>query len=252
MSNPLPSPVYLDSPGTAAFMAGAPVFSSPFAGVSTQYVLRQKWQQRADNFSELALNTPHPDFATFILAEESERDDVGGGYVRWTRTYAKVPATRNEYASINYNFIGYVGLTVSAIGTTVAPSSILGRPRSVASVTCRIQYDYLLTTNPQSDFTTNFGQRYYIPAGVWDTATIPVFHPQYPDPVQSALHGLPVDLIFDTTGPFAFAFAVPSVPSRTDYETLRANKSEIIVEDSQVSRWMGNIFQRITKYVIAQ
>ncbi len=54
---------------------------------------------------------------------------MGGGVVKWTRTYAAVPATHDEFEKHAYNFIGAVGV----FGFNVA--TVAGRERKVLSVT---------------------------------------------------------------------------------------------------------------------
>ena len=251
-----PSTLFYSDIDTTSLKGGKARFSQPFMGDNGEYLLDQDFQVDIGSFAPLALNTVHPDYATYHLVGESQLQDLGGGQVKWTRTYAQVPATRNDYSSIAYNFIGYLGLNPTSIGTTPAAASVLGRPRFVSVVNCRIQSDYFLVGagglfSPAS-IASIPEQKYYIPTGTWQASGMTfVFVPQYTDPTLAALHGIPCDLIYDITGAFAFSVSVPSVPSRTDYEALRTAGSEIVAENSTLSRWRGNIYVRTTKYVVA-
>ena len=82
---------YQDGTFTVAKAVTLPVFSAPFPGVNVDYVLTQDWVIDLANYSPLALDTAHPDYPTFKLAQESEKRDLGGGVVQWTRTYWKLP-----------------------------------------------------------------------------------------------------------------------------------------------------------------
>lgn len=241
---------------TDAASVGIPNFTAPFAGVNIDYVLTQDYMQLLANYTPLALNTAHPDYSDFVLVSEGPHQDQGGGVVRWTRTYAKTPAGRQDYASLAYNFIGYLGLT----GINVTP--IQYRPRVVIPVSCRIQYDYFLCGTGGSYATPDLiptisEYKYYQPVGTFTLiAGVVTGTPTYPNPIQAALYGIPVDYLSDASGAFGAPTAygrivIGTVPTRTDYINNIIG-TEIAAEPSQLSRWQGNIFVRTTKYVIAR
>jgi len=105
-----PAPVYLDASPSTARRCGLPVLGFPIPGVNVAYILTEKWMQLLANSSTwtpLALNTAHPEYTGFVLVEESPLSDEGGGFVTWTRKYAKVPSAHIEYDSYLHNRIGY-------------------------------------------------------------------------------------------------------------------------------------------------
>lgn len=226
--------------------------SAPFDGVTTDYVLEQDWVQFNSVFAPLPLSTPHPDYSAYLLVKESPLQPVGVlDAVKWVRTYAQVPATRSEPTTAPYRFIGFTGY-VSAIGGTIT-NNVPGRKPFTQSVNCRIQYDYFLSTTP-STIPVMRAQAYYFRIGTitgsgpytW-TATYTL------GSAQDIAQGSPTDYILDTTGTYAVSNSiVPCVPSRTAYMALIAAGTEIAIEDSQLSRWMGNIFVRSTKYTVAR
>src|SRR6185369_7251965 len=191
-------------------------FSEPFPGINIEYVLTQNFMQFRADWSPIELNTQHPVFTEFLLVLESPLEDTGvGGVVKWTRTYAKVPASYSEPGgNYAYNFIGFFGVT----GTNV--TNITGRDRFTRNVPVRVQRDFYLVDADDG-----------IPGGpVYDTfQNIPV--------VQGQRYyfgnnpNLDVDAIADSP-PLVEA----TTPNRTAYEALITAGSEIVVETSRLSR----------------
>ena len=252
------SVLYVDGDFTVATAVSKPRYSQPFQGDSGFYVLQQDFQQFVDNFAPLALNTPHPVYATFFLTNESAHQTMDGGVIRWTRTYCQVPSSRNDVSSINYRFIGYAFQTTS-VGSVI--STLVGRPRVTRTVAARVQHDYYLVgtggtyTNP-SGIPILLEQAYYTPLGntVTTTGGGTTFTPFYlaGNPLQ-ALTGNAVDFLNDNTSWLGVAYSdTQTVPSRTDYLALVTSGAEIIAEGSKLSRWQGNIIDRTTVYIKAQ
>ena len=263
---PTLAPIYVSNDFTVAAAVNKPEFSMPFEGVNTNYLMTQDFMMFLANFSALPLNTAHPEYPAFLLVNEGPQKDMGGGVIKWTRTYALLPAPRNDFTSLAYSFIGFYGATASLAAAATFP--VIGRARPTLTVACRVQYDYFLwvdsntikdstganvfTGTPGTATPDNipviFGQRYYTPKG-----TVPVpgsFIPTYPaGSLNDILFGTPVDFIYD---PSDFGGFIPTIPSRTQYNTLVANQTEIVAEDSTTSRWHGNMYQRVSKYIVAR
>jgi len=95
-----PNIVFSAGDKSTATPVGNPNLSSPFEGSNEKYVLRQKFQQTIKDYiaSVTALDTMHtwPEFTDYILVNEPDPQDVGGGLYEWERTYARVPAERVE------------------------------------------------------------------------------------------------------------------------------------------------------------
>lgn len=242
---------YIDGTWTAAIATGLPVLSQPFVGDSGFYVLNQEYQQFAENFTPLALNTAHPDatYTAYKLVSESPNQDIGNGIVKWTRTYAKVPTTRNDYATISYNFVGFYGAIADIATVTSFP--IVGRNRFSNNVTCRIQYDFYLvdgtTYATPASIPTIIERRYYIPLG---TISGGVFTATYTrDTLNDLATGKATDSIYDKA---SWGNLVPTYPTLTEYLGWITAGTEIVAEPSQISRWMGNIYVRSTKYILPQ
>src|SRR5262245_58559458 len=146
-------PVYSDGELDIAEPCGFAVFSSPMRGTTAEYIYTQDWMCSRRAFTVQALNVPHPsagqlpDYSAWVLVSEGPRQDMGGGMVKWQRTYAKVPASHDEYESYGYSFIGFWGLFSSNINN---PVTVAGRPRVTHVVTSRVAHDYFLVGTGQT------------------------------------------------------------------------------------------------------
>lgn len=207
-------------------------YEAPIPGVVTQYIRRQDFIVAAANYSPPAISTQDGSTGYYFIGDTGMHD-LGGGMVRFTREWAKIPAQHTEWETYAYNFIGFYG----AYGINV--TTIAGRERfTPPSVPCQVVHDYYLCTSGQP-YTTpgaiqvNAGQRYLI-------------------------HGtnLTTDWLSDSP-----PFSTASDPTRTAYEAMiadavankwSATTGKIVVADSTLDRWRGEIFVRKTKYILAQ
>lgn len=249
-------------------MTGTQRFSSPFDGDNTNYVLEEDFLQFLGSYSSPTLSTTHAaPLASYFLVKEGPLSPTGvSDVVKWTRTWAQVPASRSEPTSTAYQFIGYSGY-LAAVGGSIT-ATVPGRKRFTKSVTARIQYDYFLYGPGQTYTTFNAipviqSQKYYFRIG--SITPGPTWTQTYPAGSNDDLaQGSATDYLCDFTGPYQIT-VIPCVPSRTQYMALLATGTplpyqsgtgcltgEIVAEDSKLSRWMGNIAVRSTTYVIAQ
>lgn len=254
---PTPNNALVDNGFSTATQHGQSRFFAPFDGDNTNYVLEEDYVISLASYASVALNTAHPVYGTYFLVNESVQTPTGVlDVVKWTRTYAQVPATRSEPSSVSYNFIGYDGYVTASAGTIT--TNVQGRKRFMRSVTSRIQYDYFmvgagLTYTTFQAIPTIPMQLYYMRqgniaagggSGVW-TATYTLGSP------DDIAQGNPVDKLVDISGPYETSI-VPCVPSRTQYMAMITAKAEIVQSDSKLSRWKGDIYVRETTYIIAQ
>lgn len=219
----MPNSIIFDGDWLTAQPDGAPRFSPAFDRDTDLYLLEQDYFQLGSNFSPLALNTPHPDFPSYILVAESAHESQIGGVVKWKRTYAKRPPTRNDYSSLSYNFIGYYG------AVTVNISTLTGRSRFVNVVDAREEWVFFLTPTDYATadlIPTINGQQYYFPAGTSRIAS---------------------EFVVDSP-----PFNIATVPSRSTYESWIASGTEFPARDSNLVNWMGNFWIRKTLYIKAQ
>lgn len=185
-----------------------------------------------------------------FLVTEGELIDMGGGISKLKRTWASLPPTRNEVEQFTYTFTGY---SDEQTNTNRDPISLV--------VQSRVQYDYFIF----DDF------------GITGLDTFPN------GPVLNADTGIsPASLILPEQYYFNssdsddvsnnYLISPPSVddgpiddpslatyPDFTDYtglvsgiDTSNGLAAEIIAEGSTMTRFMGNIWERRTRFVIAQ
>lgn len=228
MADQWPIPLYVDGDFTSAQPCSLPVLSAPIPHDKVEYVLKQDFIVLRKSFVPLDIMTAHPsasktpDYSAYLLCNESEREDIGGGIVRWTRTYATKPSTWSQIeGNYAYNFIGLAG--TFGIGDLVT-----GRKRFTRSVPLLVTRDYYLI-GAGGDYATsdlipiNAEQLYYFNNAYW-----------------------PIDFLFDSP-----PFATASTPSLTAYLALVSGGSYIDVEASSVEQWLGNFFVRTTRQVKA-
>lgn len=238
---------YTDGDFTKKWPIGKARKSYPIEGDVATYLIEQDYMQLRSSYSEAALNTTHYTAmggasptdggaggdSSAYLVEIGAHQDMGQSIVKWTETYSKKPAERDEYESYTYNFIGFYG----AFG--INATTIAGRDRFIRPTMARVAF------------------KYYIPGvdgGITTASDIPLIL------VQTYIYGSTtnnVDYLADSP-----PFAAATTPSRTTYETWMASSShgsnggeangELVAEQSQVRRWKGGIYERATRYIKAQ
>jgi len=111
----------------------------------TAVFFAEDYCQRPEYFVPMALDTPHPvQVDAFLILETNPKPMSTGGLVKFTRTFATVPANRTEYTTTNFSF--------PAFKATSATTTEL---RASFSETCvaRVLYSYKLTKDPSADLT---------------------------------------------------------------------------------------------------
>ena len=220
-----------DGTFTSASAVGAARKSFPFDGDNTSFIVEQDFMVALASFTPLALDTAHPTYTDAYLVKESPLEDLGGGIVRWTRTYAQIPASRSDYGTFAYQFIGF-------LGTGTPPYSQydvqVGDQRDpiLKKVQSRILSEYFLCAT---------GQTYETPD------LIPVIPAQ-----KYTFDGAPNNPITYLVDPSINPAATETDPNLPDYLSMIDDGDEIVAEDSDIERWMGNIYVRTTRYVKAQ
>src|ERR1035441_6187763 len=128
-----PLPDYADGDFTKVQPVGLAVFSSPLPNTTIPQTFKQPFVQYLKDVVALALNTPYagsgagcvcaagltPELSSYFLIAEGPKHDVGGGIVRWDRTYSAVPATWYDWETMAYSFVGSApdgALTNGAVG----------------------------------------------------------------------------------------------------------------------------------------
>lgn len=228
----------------------------PWSANQRAFLLEQDFMVAQGWFQAMALNSPYPlayssgwsadpliDLEALILVKEGQLIDMGGGISRFTRTWASIPPTRNVVEQFAYN---YIGLSAND-GITVL------RPRLQVSVPSRLQHDYFVFDDLNILAIPLFpnGPKLNAATGIYPDGIV-IDRQKYFGPENFA----EIDALFDAVaGPPAID---ASTPNRSDYENVFLgggvpnSYAEIVAEDSIIRQWMGNIYERVTRFVPAR
>lgn len=275
-----------------AVAVNPPRRSFPIIGDVATEMLEQDYRQFLSNFSATALSTVHPSAAAFYLVAETPRRPLGADVVEWTRVYSEIPAQRNEYQTFAYRIPGlngtqtyswklittssgtptvtlttnvvhglsagdnvYVGYWFTDSGTggsfsRLARREVIAAPTTTTFTVTEIIEDgtvnYQKVVNsgtirrPRSESVNSRLQfDYYVPGvsgGITTPADITILQPtKILDP-----EGNEVDSYNDLTTPSQDTYLASTVGN------------EIVVQESSLSRWHGDIWERVTRYAEAR
>lgn len=221
-------------------------------------IIEQKFRGAFSSFQAMRLNTPYdPTWAlpwlgqfldgepavaigNAILVKEEGPKDIGGGLGEVFRRFATIPKTRSVGEQFTYN---YIGLDDPTGGSTVRPS----KPQTVMS---RMQFDYFLFDDFPVLATPLFptGNRLDASTGLYPPGLILNAQKYYGPDAYSEVETLQDDIGAGAT-----------IPSLTDYlsfldqtDTGGPKAGELIAESSCMRPWLGNIYERATRYVEAR
>lgn len=211
-------------------------------------MFEQTYMQLSRRFLPATLGTPDISFPDYFLVQESPTTDIGGGLCTWTRTYARVPDTRDEFETYVFKYPGYIGQTVTQNGVTISLTEGGGTQREPFTVTVnsRLAYKYFAVG---------------ITRGITTPKDIPVYERfQVYQPVYSGasdIRGLVTEYLGATTNPTASTYyfnsqarTITATPNAFSPNEISVKGTyELVAEDSNLKRWMGNIYERVTRYV---
>lgn len=238
----------------------------PWSANQRAFVIEQDFMVAMEAYVPLPLNTPYqpywsigwqgtlsngqpiPQLYFALLVEEGNPEDCGQGIIKVTRRFATPPPTRNELEQFTYTFPGFEN----------------GRLSFSRTVQSRIQYDYFLFDDFQI-----YPYLALFPAGNKLDATTGLYPANLILPAQNYYAPTPgaVAQNYFLNNGDGFVLTTPGVdgvatiPSLTDYLTWMAGTltpqatvavPELIAESSCMRRWMGNIWERRTRFVQLQ
>lgn len=239
---------YCDGDFSVATAIGPVKFDSPFPGVADTvdfygndiqgYLLTQKFMQFLKFFEPLAMNTQHPDYEYYGLVTESPRQEMDGGIYQWTRVYAARPVNRIEGSTLSYQYPALIG-AYTAVGGAVTPYNVRSIPQTISS-NVKLLYEY---------FVIGTGAGGQVAAQYTDPTLVPVIQKQYwYQPIYSGSSYVGNEEV-STLTPVGYS-AFPTVPSTDLYLVNRMSGAFTLQsENSQLSRWQGNIWQRVSKLI---
>lgn len=264
---PIPS-AWTDGDHTIHKAVSLPVFSAPIPGVKAKYSFTQDFQCFLAAYVPVAIGTAHPsagktpDYSSYVLCEEGPHRDLTGGVIRFTRTYAVPPQSWDDWETYAYNLIGYLNPFYLT----------LVRPRRAINLPCRVRRDYFLEIGSAGNLTVTLqdATSYTLTGGKVTTAgTIPILRAAvYASGISGTPNiGFPVDALEAYSCPTESNYKNMVIDAATYFwaatlysQTIAANGNvtdsnaggQIIAEDTKPVRWLGPIWCRETRYVLAQ
>lgn len=229
-----------------------------FQANQTSIIIDQEFMVAQAYYQPMRLNTPYNpawslgwtavyrNLSDCFLVSEGTLEDVGGGISKIRRRFASLPRTRNEVESYAMTFPAYSidSATTREAFTEIVPSRIL--------IDYFVYDDLNLLSIPL--FNNNTGRRLNGDTGLFPSGLIIPSQKYYE--VQSISSINPVDrngyisngapLIDNTDATLA------TNPQASEYAGWIDAGYEICAESSTFTNWMGNIYQRKTRFVKAQ
>jgi len=290
--------IHSDGDLTQPIIASARRHIIPFSD-SKPWLFEQDYQQLLQNWRPLQLDEIYIPAASggsndlvydYYLVGETSPQDMSGGVVQWTRTYAAIPEPRVEFESYAHQFpgleVGSLGpiryisagsnsAGVTTLTTTVAHgisvgdqvivkytrrlpdgtqlggqlfrTALTGTTGSTVKISIVIDEVALYLTVQKADIgrevfseeVTSWMQYDYFLPGV--SANVNSFS-------DITIFNSPV--IVDADGNRTTTYGATTAPTKTEYLTDVKNKVPYIAHDSIIKRWMGNIYERMTRYII--
>ena len=120
-----------------------PRISLPINNDPTAILYVDEFVQRPSFFEPMALDAQHPEKADAFLVDESNPKLEDSGLFRWLRTYATIPADRDEFEQTSFSFPAY---------KTDSSTPSTERGSFTQSVVGKVSFSYKLTTDPIGDF----------------------------------------------------------------------------------------------------
>lgn len=224
---------------TTAQTVGGARKSFPFEGDVSSFIVEQDYHVLLTSYSPLALSTAHGTYTNAYLVRESALENIGAGVVKFTRTYAQIPASRDEYSTFAFQFPGLYGTQAPPYAFVYWVVADDGRDPFLATSSSRVRYEYYLCET---------GQTYTTPSAI---PILPKLQFNL-DSNQSSRNAylLKAGVFWSDSNP-TYEEWIALMAGGTGIGTGAA-AGEFICEDSTIERWMGNIYVRQTRYLKAK
>jgi hypothetical protein len=157
------SVLWQDGDWSIAAVDGAKRWFNPIEdSTAGKVAFEQDYMQSESSWTPVALGTRHPSLAGFFLTKESQLTPLGGGKVKWTRTYAKIPDARTRYESYGWLVPGigseavYADVSISSFSFSGLVETIVTATSSTASLGDTVSVAYTFTDTITG---TQYGRR---------------------------------------------------------------------------------------------
>lgn len=117
---------------------GVPRIVYPIEGDLTAILVIRTYQGPLSSYTDGTLGTADAVYTSALFVEQGPLEPLDGGQVRYTRTFATVPANRTEFESLAFRYPGF--------------DSLVETPRDpfTATVLQTVTHTYSYTTTPTS------------------------------------------------------------------------------------------------------
>lgn len=289
------STIYVDGDWTVATVHGPKRWLRPFPESNAQIQFEQEYKQLFDYFEPLQLDTPHDDYPDFYLVAEGPLSGEGGGVVKWTRTYSKIPESRQLYGSYAWTIPG-IGTQTTHTQRDISSSSTTGGMLTITASgsvgasagdsvlvsytfhETSTGYDYprarLMTCVTGTSGSTVKVAAIMEPGGsvtlntvvkaepgrdpetleVWSKLQVDYFLPGVTANVSTTAD-IPIINqleIYDNTARKTASFTSTTSPTLAAWRAQIAAGELVCVVQSSIKPWIGNIYERSTRYCRAQ
>ena len=112
-----------NSGGQQPVTNGPRSWERPFDDLTAELLFRENYIQTVESCITAALDTPHELYPDCYLVSEGQRENIGGFY-KWTRTYARIPASRQVFEGYSWLIPGIgTGAIFAAQGISSATNA---------------------------------------------------------------------------------------------------------------------------------
>lgn len=233
-----------------------------------------------------------PSSPTYYLVAEDNQTDLGGGMMQWDRVYARVPTSWSEGEEFAYTFPAFIASASYGVDNTITSIQDSGSNYLVASGLSFTTGDqvHISVSYVRDSITFFVGQYVRVIGGTSGTnALVPGIFPgtgnftsvagvitkeaparttQKTDLVPSQIvhdyaltsttaleANLPIIDEFtpvDATGADTTNLNTSTKPTAAAYAAMINSNTQLVAQDSVRRRWLGNIYERTTRFVVAR
>jgi len=260
-------------------------------GESTHFTVRDTFEGPFSNYAPVALNTAHATYGTAYLVQQSPLRQIDGAQVRYERLYSTVPPSWVDPESYAYTFPGYDagassasvvvnGITASGANTVFTTATNSG---AVATDSVSISVSYTRNGKVQTAVFSGLAVATTSSSQVTVERTLPgtgafsvvsgtaakmipgvptarslivgsrVLHDYALSSDAALATDLPIAPLFSPLtdiGVFTDWLTSTSSPTASAYRALITSGGELVAESSR-SRYLGNIYVRMTRMLPA-
>jgi hypothetical protein len=257
----------------------------------TALVVTAEFMQARDSYTHPAVNSTLTYFgSTLYFIGDTGFREAGCGQMKWTRSWASIPATWSDWEEYPFTYPAFTASTVGAsssvtaivasggnfvlstAGTGIVVNDIVfvnvsftrnGLPYQYAmSTKCLATGSGTITIGPlfygTGLFTVVSGSVTELALGRTSPLSMVVGSRLAYDYALSSTSSLRTDLPIlapwqpvDASGNVVDSLGASTAPTATTYRGLITDGGELIASASAIRRYMGNIYCRITRYVPA-